>query len=33
VSCGNSLTEIGETFVDGKVVAGDGCSDTCQVEP
>jgi cysteine-rich repeat protein len=28
VSYGNSLTEIGETCVDGNVGAGDGCSNT-----
>ncbi len=33
--CGNSLvdTDIGETCDDGNLINGDGCSDTCLIEP
>ncbi len=31
--CGNSMVEPGETCDDGNMAAGDGCSDTCLVEP
>ncbi len=31
--CGNGLLDPGETCDDGNTVPGDGCSDTCQVEP
>ncbi len=30
--CGNGVVEVGETCDDGAVVAGDGCSPTCQLE-
>ena len=30
--CGNSVIEIGETCDDGNIIAGDGCSATCQTE-
>jgi cysteine-rich repeat protein len=30
--CGNSMVEAGESCDDGNATAGDGCSDTCQVE-
>ncbi|MBT8054864.1 MAG: hypothetical protein KJN69_13310 [Gammaproteobacteria bacterium] len=33
VNCGNSLLDPGEQCDDGNVLAGDGCSDQCQVEP
>ncbi len=31
--CGNGLLDPGENCDDGNSVSGDGCSDTCQVEP
>ena len=31
--CGNGITEMGEQCDDGNGAGGDGCSDTCQVEP
>ena len=31
--CGNGQVEAGEQCDDGNVVAGDGCSPTCQTEP
>ncbi|RZD30858.1 hypothetical protein CXT76_01495, partial [Candidatus Parvarchaeota archaeon] len=31
-SCGNGFIQSGETCDDGNVVAGDGCSATCQIE-
>lgn len=31
--CGNSIIEGSETCDDGNTVSGDGCSDTCRVEP
>jgi len=31
-TCGNGITEPGETCDDGNVIAGDGCSETCQFE-
>jgi len=31
--CGDSYLNADETCDDGNAVAGDGCSDTCQVEP
>src|SRR5262249_1291280 len=31
--CGNSVIQLDETCDDGNMVAGDGCSDTCMVEP
>ncbi len=31
--CGNGLLDPGENCDDGNMVSGDGCSDTCQVEP
>ncbi|MEL7451555.1 MAG: choice-of-anchor J domain-containing protein [Pseudomonadota bacterium] len=30
--CGNSILDAGEQCDDGNSVAGDGCSDTCQIE-
>lgn len=30
--CGNQLVDVGEQCDDGNLVAGDGCSDTCQLE-
>ncbi len=32
VVCGNGVKEVGEGCDDGNIVAGDGCSATCQVE-
>jgi cysteine-rich repeat protein len=30
-TCGNSITEVGETCDDGNTTAGDGCSAVCQI--
>jgi cysteine-rich repeat protein len=32
-SCGNRITETGETCDDGNIVSGDGCSSLCVAEP
>jgi len=31
--CGNATIEAGEDCDDGNIVAGDGCSDICELEP
>jgi cysteine-rich repeat protein len=33
VGCGNGIPEAGEACEDGNVLAGDGCSEVCQLEP
>lgn len=33
LSCGNGALEVGEECDDGNLISGDGCADSCEIEP